>query len=299
MNPIAELPIARFARLQCALRLDRLAYEARQTIRRSEAEDVHDLRVAIRKLLAALKVFRVFLPEKGRKQLAARLRETIRKAAPVRDRDIADELLAEAGLDQSGPCRERLRRERAVALKRLITAIKKAAWGDIARRERKALRLDVTRKAHVKPGWLAADAGTNARGILPPLAADFFARGALAAHPEVQVEELHELRLCGKRVRYSLELFGDCYADGLKPLLLEVKLLQDSLGEIQDCEATSGLLQAGGDDEQAEREIARAFLDQRSLELRERFLKDWGERLARGAHTEDWRGELARGSTAA
>lgn len=55
-------------------------------------------------------------------------------------------------------------------------------------------------------------------------------------------EELHALRISGKRLRYSADSLRELYADRLTLLLGLLKQIQDALGEIQDCETHQALL---------------------------------------------------------
>jgi CHAD domain-containing protein len=55
-------------------------------------------------------------------------------------------------------------------------------------------------------------------------------------------EQLHALRISGKRLRYSAESLRELYADKLALLLAFLKQIQDALGEIQDCETHQALL---------------------------------------------------------
>jgi CHAD domain-containing protein len=48
-------------------------------------------------------------------------------------------------------------------------------------------------------------------------------------------EQLHNLRISGKRLRYSAESLRDFYPDRLALLIDLLKRLQDLTGEIQDC----------------------------------------------------------------
>jgi CHAD domain-containing protein len=55
----------------------------------------------------------------------------------------------------------------------------------------------------------------------------------LAAEPTT--EDLHNLRISGKRLRYSAETLRDYYPDRLTLLIELLKRGQDILGEFQDC----------------------------------------------------------------
>jgi CHAD domain-containing protein len=61
-------------------------------------------------------------------------------------------------------------------------------------------------------------------------------------YDEAAVYELHQMRIAAKRLRYTLELFEDAYAEfvdmggAIHGITDEVKTLQDCLGEIHDAD---------------------------------------------------------------
>ena len=56
--------------------------------------------------------------------------------------------------------------------------------------------------------------------------------------------QLHNLRISGKRLRYSAESLQALYPDRLALLIDLLKRLQDVLGEIQDCQIQSAIIEA-------------------------------------------------------
>ena len=57
-------------------------------------------------------------------------------------------------------------------------------------------------------------------------------------------EQLHNLRISGKRLRYSAESLREFYPDRLALFIDLLKVAQDLLGEIQDCVTQRGLIEA-------------------------------------------------------
>jgi CHAD domain-containing protein len=57
-------------------------------------------------------------------------------------------------------------------------------------------------------------------------------------------EQLHNLRISGKRLRYSAEMLRAFYPDRLALLLDLLKRVQDALGEVQDYETERRMLEA-------------------------------------------------------
>jgi len=114
-----------FARLQTATLLLRLAAQVKQTAESSDAEAVHDLRVAVRRLSRALRSFAQFFPGKSWKRIRKRLSGLMNLTAAVRDNDVALELLEKAGISKRARVAlavEKRRREAAANLRRELHA---------------------------------------------------------------------------------------------------------------------------------------------------------------------------------
>ena len=101
-----------FVRLQTGILLRRLASQVTRTARTGDAEAIHDLRVAIRRLSRCLRVFAPFYPGHSWKPVRRRLGDLMDACGSVRDRDIAIELLAKAGVPSVSPMVRRLDEER-------------------------------------------------------------------------------------------------------------------------------------------------------------------------------------------
>jgi CHAD domain-containing protein len=87
----------KFAQLQISTLLRRLAAQVKRTAGSADADAVHDLRVAVRRLSRALRSFAQFFPGKSWKRIRKRLSGLMNLAAAVRDSDVALELLEKAG----------------------------------------------------------------------------------------------------------------------------------------------------------------------------------------------------------
>jgi CHAD domain-containing protein len=133
----------------------------------------------------------------------------------------------------------RRRRELAMLRRRLRSArfaAALAAWRDLAS-ERPA-----------EAGPLAAlpveaVAGARIRHVYGRMARDGRAIG-----PDSPDEALHDLRKRGKELRYLLEFFGGLYpAKVVKPMVADLKELQEVLGRFQDRSVQVDALRAQGD----------------------------------------------------
>lgn len=56
-------------------------------------------------------------------------------------------------------------------------------------------------------------------------------------------DQIHALRISGKRLRYSADMLSDCYADRLALLIELLKEIQDKLGEMQDYETQRRMIE--------------------------------------------------------
>ena len=218
-----------------------------------DAEELHDMRVATRRLRAAMKLFEDALPERSR-WLREELRHFASALGAVRDLDVQiEEVKGVGGGDQ----------EEDEALAAIV-----AALGD--RREAARVRmletLDSDRYARfessfaemLRRGPESPDAPSTNGSSEPSVAGV----PVLEAAPELlgrlyrgwrkaagrlnegsDPEEYHDLRKKGKRLRYALEFFSGVYGkEATGALVGPLKVVQDSLGRHQDAIVAADLL---------------------------------------------------------
>lgn len=130
-----------FALEQVNSLLVKLAFAVSRTVQSRDADSVHDLRVAIRRLHEALREFPQFLPHGGVKKVRRRMREVMDLAAEARNRDIALKLFEKDGAERDQPPCIRLIDERKAARRRLIEELKRLQRRDFASRWRNHLGL--------------------------------------------------------------------------------------------------------------------------------------------------------------
>ena len=224
-------PASQVARRTLRKRLDAVWIELQAAAgERPDADRVHRLRVATRRTLAAIDAFADLLPAKRRDWFAKRLRKLRRAAGEARDLDVLSARLGGAAAGSPArPARERLvamlsRRRTAsrTPIRQLRDALLAADWHGRAER----LIDDVGRRGRERP--FAAFARRRFR----PLMGRFFAR---ADHRLRSAEEIHRLRIEGKKLRYALEIFA-CVFPARERVRCEDALqrLQDTLGEFTD-----------------------------------------------------------------
>ena len=80
-----------------------------------------------------------------------------------------------------------------------------------------------------------APLGDNAERIIRVRLDELTSFMPKAADPD-EVVALHDMRIAAKRLRYVLEVTGDCFGPYASNAVKMVKDLQDMLGEIHDCD---------------------------------------------------------------
>lgn len=217
-------------RSQTTERLKKLETEVRRVARKPEdADDIHDLRVSIRRLKQELKVFEEWFPPDQLKKIRRSLKKLMERCAAVRNCDVAVEVLREAGW-QSPELLAGLEKERQRMRKELARTL--ATWRRTDRVRKWRADLRVGRSVPKE------SAKENARRLLPAIIEDLFRAGREAARPDSNPRRMHRFRLKTKHVRYTLELFAPVYERETDPMLEPLKGLQEKLGAINDCATT-------------------------------------------------------------
>jgi triphosphatase len=210
-----------------------------------DIEELHDMRVASRRLRAALSLFADVLHEDA-PWLRTELGWVAKALGDVRDLDVQLEQLEGWLTALPEPDREPL-----AALRALLQA---------RRRDARAALLDTFdsrryevfvsrfgRMLRARPRRLVGHAALPARAVAPDLLESRYRklrrrgdRLGLDSGPA----EYHRLRISAKRFRYALEFLGDVYPDQTRPLIKRLVALQDLLGLHQDAEVAIARLRA-------------------------------------------------------
>jgi CHAD domain-containing protein len=82
---------------------------------------------------------------------------------------------------------------------------------------------------------------TNARIIAKTRLEELYSWEQYVDNP-YHVRELHNLRIAAKRLRYTLEIFGDILPSSIAPLLKEIEQIQEELGSLHDSDVMIALL---------------------------------------------------------
>lgn len=86
-----------------------------------------------------------------------------------------------------------------------------------------------------------ATTGVNARIIARTRLEELEQWGRYAHDPQ-RSDELHDLRIAAKRLRYTLEIFADALPPEIAPVTAEVTQIQEELGALHDSDVLMALL---------------------------------------------------------
>ena len=244
-----EGPLTVGALARSAMRRQLEAIVALEPLVRAEGtvDAVHDTRVAIRRLRAALSLFKGALSPRT-KRFRDELRWIARAYGKVRDLDVQREEIARA-IEES-PADDRAGLE---ALDALLAARRQVTYGQLLR------TLDLRRYEHLKqglgsflkrpPALRNQVAALPAAVVMPELIAKRYRatrkRGRNLSRT-ADSADLHALRIRCKRLRYALEIVTPLYPDPAETLIKRLVRLQDVLGEIHDADVAIATLQELG-----------------------------------------------------
>ncbi len=202
-----------------------------------DPEELHDMRVATRRLRATLKLYADALPRRA-ERFERDLRYVAGALGEARDLDVHLERLAEEASRNGG------------VLEEVVAVLEKRQ--DEARRRMLEV-LDSSRYER----FVSDFSGTLRRGRSPaptgPIleaAPDLVGRrykkvrkAADALAEDSPPEDFHELRKKGKRLRYALEPLQEIYGKPAQKMVELLKKIQDDLGEHQDLVVAAGLME--------------------------------------------------------
>ena len=220
-----------------------------------DPEELHDMRVATRRMRAAMKLFEDALPERSR-WLREELRHFASVLGDVRDLDVQIEEVEGLGGNGDGEEDEALAAivaafgtRRAEARVRMLEALN----SDRYRRFESSFAEMLRRGPSVSrtPGAVSTN-GSSGAAEVPVLEAApeilgrryrKWRKAAVGLDGSSHPEEFHDLRKKGKRLRYAFEFFSGVYGkEATGALVGPLKAVQDSLGRHQDAIVAADML---------------------------------------------------------
>lgn len=207
-------------------RWDDLLKTRRQTLQQFETDQIHDLRVASRRLRSVIEQLGPFAGRERMERLRKPVRRLTRELGGLRNLDEASRYFADS--EGAEPVLQALQQRRRHEARRAYKLLATLDCMKLERQIRSAAAALVTPDNIASQGILAVLSERNLQlyqvvhGLLP-----------LAAAPEM-VEERHALRIAIKKWRYFSELLHAMLGHGSSPLLTLLRQYQSVLGDLQD-----------------------------------------------------------------
>jgi inorganic triphosphatase YgiF len=238
------------------------------------AEALHQMRVALRRLRAAISLFSDMLTDSQTEALKSELKWITGELGPAREFEVllkhVARPVADCERDRPGTAlvSRELRRKREDALARARTAVKSPRFGDLALDTAAWIETgDWTRNPDDAAGMLrqrrfAAVAAEQLRRQWKKILKS-------GKHLDrLDPQHRHKLRIRAKKLRYAAEFFAPAFPRKRairrrKDFVASLQQLQDALGELNDIAVNEKLLEQLGEDAGAKRHggrISKAFV---------------------------------------
>lgn len=221
-----------------------------------DSEHIHRMRVASRRLRAALPLFMSCIPEKKYRQWMQEIQKITRALGDARDTDVQIAFLI------------KLEKKRAARMhsSEQVPAPRIMVKGDaetilLTQLQKKRLKLQtavVSALENLENSGIIDDMRIffsyqnkmaqrtrkkpSPYGIAPVAAARIASRLAILlshepwVHNPDAIAEHHAMRIAAKKLRYTMEVYAPLYRRGLKKPLLRIKKIQEILGNLHDCD---------------------------------------------------------------
>jgi triphosphatase len=222
----------------------------KDAVRKGDAEGVHQMRVALRRLRAAISIFKDILQDKQTSRLKKDLRWLTEQLEPARDYDV---LIKGTVLPLQKSQSERTEIETLLYLLRKkrdagFAQAKNVVTGERYRRVVLALAIWLA-----DGDWYSSPNALQRRRrkrLVVALAREFLAKRSrkiikkLRKLDRLDVRQRHNLRIGIKKLRYAMEFFSSQYSDAKKGRKAFAKLLgklQSALGKLNDIQVHEDL----------------------------------------------------------
>ncbi|MCB2214217.1 CHAD domain-containing protein [bacterium] len=204
-----------------------------------DPECIHRMRVASRRLRNALDLFWDCLPGKKAKGWRDEIRKVTHALGNARDLDIQIAELTDLYQDwldakyKPGYNRLllRLKQNRTKAQKKVNKTIYKLEESEAL------VKLSERLEKHLADAdavdLTAPELAKKAKDAIEDALDDFLSFTDIIDQPE-KGDKLHAMRIAGKHLRYTMEMFAPIYAGELRPYVLVMKDIQDQLGAYHD-----------------------------------------------------------------
>jgi CHAD domain-containing protein/adenylate cyclase class IV len=242
-----------------------------------QIEDLHGMRVATRRMRAAWRVFGDGFRLDRTRRMRRRLREVAARLGAVRDLDVLIQAaeahratLPEADAAAFAPLIHAWSDDREVARLLLMRELDSSAYSRLVEEYRIFVTAEgaavLAPASPVAPHRVRDTAGSRIWLAYEQV------RGYESALRWADIETIHQLRIAGKWLRYTLEFFREALGPEVDQLIPRVVALQDHLGWLHDADVTIALTRQflvsnAGRLDPAETEVIAAYLQGREREL--------------------------------
>ena len=246
----------------------------RDVLKTRDPEDIHDLRVASRRLREGLAMFSVCYSARTIEAIDRRVKKLTRLLGDMRDTDeaivffnaMAEEASSPACHDELLTFVDTIRGKRKRQTHRMVSGLRKMDRKGLLSRYRRVingLSLFSPPEQGVDPmeplsGFTATAFNSRFAAIMELL--------GLAGEQDA-IEERHRLRIAIKHFRYRMELLSFLFGDSYEQLYGIVKRYQDVLGTMNDLEVFGRMIRNRGFSTDVERELLECI----AAKQRERF----------------------------
>jgi CHAD domain-containing protein len=249
-------PVPRLVHDALRVRLAALREHEDGTRSGGDPEDLHQMRVAVRRMRAVLAAAGDAVDRRWADQLRAELRWLGQVLGPVRERDAVEALLCGLVRKRRTARQRLLRTLRSARYAALVTALEEAVAAGPPAAADQVVPLDLVRRPYRKA-----------------------VRQVRKVDQDGSDEALHALRIRGKRLRYAAELIEPEQGRPVRKLVKAVTALQDVLGEHQDAavaeEAVRELATAEESDGDAHLAFVAGRLAERERNRRAEYRTRW------------------------
>lgn len=201
-------------------------------------KDIHDMRVAIRRLRSVLRDFAGIVGKRPLANLTRSLKKLADTLGRVRDLDVLIEELEDLCDEAECPVRDGIEQIVAVYRERRIAAcwaLGNLVTGEFVLGLRTRFSASIESAVRQRGLFEFSDVRDAGRRTIIKCLGEFQAMSEVIYHP-FSIKRLHKLRIAGKHLRYAIELFAPHFGESLKPFADGIKEMQTHLGDIHDCD---------------------------------------------------------------
>lgn len=219
-----------------------------------DIEELHDMRVASRRLRAAMGIFRSSFQKSVIKKFRKGLQKTGRELGKVRDLDVFLEKLVLdidnfSEIDEIGirPLYTHWEQKRNNAQSDLVRYLDSEKYANFLCGFKHFLDTPFYAAKETKP---RGNASKTVQTELPVILIELSAR---VENFDFDVEQasifrLHDLRIEAKKIRYAVEFFREILDEESEQVIKSLKIIQDHLGDLNDAQIAATLIESYLDD---------------------------------------------------